>query len=182
MGLPGSILISETGRYCNMVPDITVRRAERADITGIQRVARQSWHEAYGGLLSDDAIDDLLAEGYDESFLGRALESGELTLFVAEDEYSIVGYVSCEPPVEDGVGQVSIYVAPDYWGEGIGTQLLETAETHLAEQDAVALQDVVLAGNDIGNAFYRKRFRQTDETTVEMGDEEFDANVYREEL
>ena len=165
-----------------MVPDITIRRAQDTDITGIQQVAQQSWHETYGRLLGEEAIDELLAEGYSESFLGRALDAGELTLFVAEDEYSIIGYVSCEPPTDDDIGQVSIYVSPDYWGEGIGTQLLEKAESYLGAQDARALQDVVLAGNDIGNAFYRKHFERTDETTVEMGDEEFAANVYREEL
>jgi ribosomal protein S18 acetylase RimI-like enzyme len=165
-----------------MVPDITIRRAQDTDITGIQQVAQQSWHETYGRLLGEEAIDELLAEGYSESFLGRALDAGELTLFVAEDEYSIIGYVSCEPPTDDDIGQVSIYVSPDYWGEGIGTQLLEKAESYLGAQDARALQDVVLAGNDIGNAFYRKHFERTDETTVEVGDEEFAANVYREEL
>ena len=165
-----------------MVPDITVRRATESDITGIQRIARQSWHEAYSDLLGDAAIDEMLAEGYAASFLEDILASGAVTLFVAEDEYSVVGYVSCEPPEENGVGQVSIYVAPDYWGEGIGTQLLEKAKVYLETQDAAALQDIVLAGNDIGNAFYRKHFQQTEETTVEMGDEEFDATVYREPL
>jgi len=165
-----------------MVPDITIRRGTSDDITDIQRVSRASWHEAYGDLMTDEAIDRMLAEGYSEEFLEEAIDAGELALFVAEDEYSVVGYVSCEPPADDEVGQVSIYVSPDYWGEGIGTQLLEKAEAYLETQDATALQDIVLAGNDIGNAFYQKHFEQTDETTVEMGDREFNANVYRADL
>lgn len=165
-----------------MVSDITIRRATSDDITDIQRVARASWHEAYGDLMDDEDIDEMLDQGYSSEFLSAALDTSEMTLFVAEDEYSIVGYVSCEPPAADEVGQVSIYVSPDYWGEGIGTQLLEKAETYLETQDATALQDIVLAGNDIGNAFYQKHFERTDETTVEMGDEEFDANVYRADL
>ncbi len=165
-----------------MGPDITVRRATSDDITGIQRVARASWHEAYGDLIDEDDIDEMLEQGYSTDFLSKALDSIGMTLFVAEDEYSVVGYVSCEPPAEDEVGQVSIYVTPDYWGEGIGTQLLEKAEAYLEAQDATALQDIVLASNDIGNAFYQKHFERTDETTVEMGDEEFDANIYRAEL
>ena len=161
-----------------MGPDITIRRATSDDITDIQRVARASWHEAYSDLMDDEDIDEMLDQGYSSEFLSAALDAREMTLFVAEDEYSVVGYVSCEPPGEDEVGQVSIYVSPDYWGEGIGTQLLEKAETYLETQDATVLQDIVLAGNDIGNAFYQKHFERTDETTVEMGDEEFDANVY----
>jgi ribosomal protein S18 acetylase RimI-like enzyme len=165
-----------------MVPDITIRRARYDDVAGIQRVARQSWHEAYGDFVAEETLDALLDEGYSEEFLDEALDSPEMAFFVAEDEYSVVGYVSCEPPAEGFVGQVSIYVAPDYWGEGIGTQLLDQAREYLAAKDAEALQDVVLASNDVGNAFYRKHFEPTDETTVEMGDEEFDATVYRAKL
>jgi len=165
-----------------MVSDITIRRARQDDVAGIQRVARQSWHEAYGDFVDEETLGELLEEGYSEAFLAEALDSTEMAFFVAEDEYSAVGYVSCEPPAESFVGQVSIYVAPDYWGEGIGTQLLGKAREYLATKDADALQDVVLASNDVGNAFYRKHFERADETTVEMGDQEFDANVYRADL
>ncbi len=165
-----------------MVSDITIRRARRDDVAGIQRVARQSWHETYGSFIPEETLVELLDEGYSEEYLDRALSTSGTAFFVAEDEYSVIGYVSCEPPAGGFVGQVSIYVAPDYWGEGIGSQLLDRAREYLATKDADALQDVVLASNDVGNAFYRKHFEQAKETTVEMGDQEFDANVYRAEL
>jgi len=165
-----------------MVSNITIRRARADDVAGIQRVARQSWHEAYNDFIDEETVSELLEEGYSEEFLSEAIASPEMTFFVAEDEYSVVGYVSCEPPTDGHIGQVSIYVAPDYWGEGIGTSLLERAREYLAEKDAAALEDVVLASNDVGNAFYRKHFERADETTVEMGDDEFDANVYRADL
>lgn len=165
-----------------MVSDITIRRATSDDIADIQRVARASWHEAYSDLMDDDAIDEMLEEGYSEEFLSAALDSTEMALFVAQDEYSVVGYVSCEPPTEGDIGRVSIYVSPDYWGEGIGTKLLERAEEYLGTKGASTLQDVVLSGNDVGNAFYSKHFERTEETTVEMGDDEFDANVYQGSL
>jgi ribosomal protein S18 acetylase RimI-like enzyme len=161
-----------------MVPDTTIRRATEDDIPAIQRVARTSWREAYGEFMPEEVIDEMLAYGYSVDFLEEAISDTDVTIFVAQDEYSVVGYVSCEPPAEGDTGQVSIYVSPDYWGEGIGTELLERAEAYLAEKGARSLQDVVLAANDVGNAFYGKHFEQTDETTVEMGDEEFDANVY----
>lgn len=165
-----------------MVPDVTIRRATGDDIPAIQRVARASWREAYGAFVPEDVIDEMLAYGYSVEFLEEAIDTASVTLFVAEDEYSVVGYVSCEAPEEGDTGQISIYVSPDYWAEGIGTQLLDHAESFLAEQGAGRLQDVVLAANDVGNAFYAKHFEHTAETTVEMGDEEFEANVYSAEL
>jgi ribosomal protein S18 acetylase RimI-like enzyme len=161
-----------------MVPDITIRRATETNIPAIQRVARASWREAYGEFVPDDVIDEMLAYGYSVDFLEEALAEAEIAMFVAHDEYSVVGYVSCEPPGEGETGQVSTYVAPDYWGEGIGTRLLARAEEYLEATGATTIRDVVLAANDVGNTFYQKHFEQTDETTVEMGGEEFDANVY----
>lgn len=161
-----------------MVPNITIRQAAESDVPAIQRVARASWQEAYGEFVPGDVIDEMLAYGYSVGFLEEALAGATITIFVAEDEQSVVGYVSCELPTEGETGQVSIYVAPDDWGEGIGTRLLTRAEEHLDAGGATTLRDVVLAANDVGNTFYRKHFDRTDETTVEMGGEEFDANVY----
>jgi ribosomal protein S18 acetylase RimI-like enzyme len=165
-----------------MVTDVAIRRATDNDIPGIQRVARTTWREAYSDFVSEGALDEMLDYGYSEAFLEDALADTDITLFVAQDEYSIVGYVSCEPPTDGETGQVSIYVSPDYWGEGIGTRLLDRAEEYLDAKGATSLRDVVLADNDAGNAFYEKHFERTDETTVEMGDEEFEANVYTAEI
>lgn len=161
-----------------MVANVTIRRATEDDIPAIQRVARTSWREAYGEFMPEPVIDEMLAYGYSIDFLEEALTTQDVTMFVAEDEYSVVGYVSCEVPHDGETGQASIYVSPDYWGEGIGTRLLERAEQFLDEAGATSLQDVVLDANEIGNAFYSKHFEQTEQTHVQMGDEEFDANVY----
>jgi ribosomal protein S18 acetylase RimI-like enzyme len=165
-----------------MVPDVTIRRGTEDDIPGIQRVARTAWREAYGDVLAEPVIEELLAEGYDTDVLTGIIRSTEVAVFVAEDEYSVVGYVSCEPPTDGHVGQASVYVSPDYWGEGIGTELLDRAADYLRAKGATALQDTLLADNEVGNAFYRKHCDLTEETTVQMGDEEFAANVYAADL
>lgn len=165
-----------------MVPDHTIRRATTDDISAIQRIARKSWRGAYGDFIDDEDIEAMLAEGYSEAFLENAITSTAMTLFVAEDGLSVVGFVSCEPPADGSVGGVSIYVSPDYWGEGLGSALLERAQEYLAAKGATEMQDTVLDANDVGNAFYGKHFDPVEETTVEMGDDEFEATVYRGEL
>jgi GNAT superfamily N-acetyltransferase len=165
-----------------MVSNVSIRRATQDDIPAIQRVARTSWREAYGEFMAEELIDQMLSYGYSEDFLDEALTDTVVTMFVAEVNDDVVGYVSCEPPTEGDIGQVSIYVSPDYWGDGMGVRLLERAEDYLESKGATTLRDTVLAANEVGNAFYAKHFEQTDQTTVEMGDEEFAANVYTARL
>lgn len=164
-----------------MGTDYTIRRATTDDVEAIQRIARKSWRAAYEDFMDEDVIEEMLSQGYSTGFLEEAIESPKLTLFLAEAE-RVVGYVSCEPPAEGEVGQVSIYVSPDYWREGVGTALLDRAREYLASEGATALQDTVLADNEVGDAFYRAHFEQVEATTVEMGGEEYDAYVYQGEI
>jgi len=164
-----------------MITDSTVREATVDDIEAIQRVARRAWHETYG-FLDEEIVEEMLAQGYSTEFLEEAIERPELTLFVAGRDGEVVGYASCERPDEEGIGQVSLYVDPDHWGEGFGTALLEQAESYLRELGASAVEDAVLADNEVGTAFYEPRFEQVGETTVELGGEQLPAVVYRREL
>jgi ribosomal protein S18 acetylase RimI-like enzyme len=160
---------------------VTVREATTDDAGAIRRVARAAWHETYD-FIDEETVEGMLAQGYSEEFLAAAIERPELTLFVAERGVEIVGYASCEPPGENGVGEVSVYVHPDCWREGLGTALLDRAEAYLRAQDAETVEDAVLADNEVGNAFYRGRFDDAGTRTVQLGDEEFEATVYRREL
>lgn len=167
-----------------MRPGHTVRRATVEDTEAVRRVARASWQAAYTEFVEEDVVERMLAQGYSTEFLEGAIASSDLTLFVVEtgDGGDIVGYATCEPPDAGTVGQVSIYVSPDHWGEGLGTALLDRAGEYLASAGATAIRDTVLAENSVGNAFYRKHFERIDDRTVEMGGEPYDACVYQGEL
>lgn len=165
----------------NMGTAVRVREATPDDAGAIRRVARAVWHETYD-FVSEETVEEMLAQGYSREFLEEAIERPELTLFVAERGVEIVGYASCEPPGEDGVGDVSVHVHPECWREGLGTALLDRAEAFLRARGAEAVEDVVLADNEVGNAFYEGRFEDVETTAVELGGEEFEATVYRREL
>ncbi len=53
---------------------------------------------------------------------------------------------------------------------------------YLREKRAEAVEDVVLADNEVGNTFYERHFERVAETTAEVSGEEYDANVYRGDL
>lgn len=161
-----------------MPDDVTVRPATEADVEAVQSVAEAAWHAAYADLLDEAVMDDLLEFGYAPSALRDLIESDTLELFVAAGEDGVRGYASCEPPEAGSVGRISIYVQPDHWGKGIGTSLFERGRKYLHDQGATRMEDRVLAANEAGNAFYSKHCEQVRETTVEMGGDRYDANVY----
>ena len=81
---------------------------------------------------------------------------------VAREDGSILGFVmftieraAFKQDVLRGIVE-NLYVLPERRSEGIGTALLEAAETALAEQgvDTIALE--VMAGNEGARRFYRR--------------------------
>jgi len=95
---------------------------------------------------------------------------------VLDDE--VVGYANGEPGEEAADAEVSVYVDPEYWGEGIGSRLLAEATDFLAEQGIERVRDSVLAENEVGNAFYERHFEQVDQHEVDILGDTFTANVY----
>lgn len=83
-------------------------------------------------------------------------------LLVARVEGSIVGFVSYS--VERGSLELdttrgllsNIYVEPAYRGRGVGTALLEAAETALHERGATVVVLEVMAANEAARRFYER--------------------------
>lgn len=122
---------------------------------------------------------DLLEFGTAPSALAELVTSDTLELFVAETGDEIRDYATCEPPETGTVARLSLYLHPEHSGEGLGTALFERARTDIADVGVTAVEDSVLAANLVGNAVYDKHCEQVRETTVEMGGETDEANVYR---
>jgi len=162
-----------------MISNTTVRTATPDDAGDIQRVARRSWDAAYEDVLDDAVVKAMLEGGYAEGSLRSIVDSDRTALFVAAVDGEVVGYANGEPTDEDATeGEVSVYVDPEYWGEGIGSRLLERATDHLAEQGVERVRDQVLAENEVGNAFYERQFEQVDQRDVEILGQSHTANVY----
>ncbi|WP_435064771.1 GNAT family N-acetyltransferase [Halobaculum sp. EA56] len=64
-----------------------VREADPEDAEAVAAVARESWHAAYGGFLSADAIDATVDEWYDPAGLRRDI-AGDGAFLVAEADAS----------------------------------------------------------------------------------------------
>ena len=93
--------------------------------------------------------------------VARRAVAGELAVARADEE--IVGFVTFgvesahyEQDTTRGVVQ-NIYVVPEYREEGVGTELLETAESSLVEAGVETVSLEVMADNDAAREFYSRR-------------------------
>lgn len=160
----------------------TVRPATSADVSAIQRVALPAWQATYADVFDDEEIQAMVDEAYAAGVLEEMTALDEVGLFVAAVDDEIVGYASCGMTDPAGIGDLDIYVHPDYWGGGIGEALLERGRDHLADLEMTTIRDEVLAANDVGNAFYQAHFDHVGQRTVEFGGQELNVNVYETTL
>ncbi|PSQ50918.1 N-acetyltransferase [Halobacteriales archaeon SW_6_65_15] len=156
-----------------------IRNATGEDISTIRSLAREAWTEAYSDAVPESVIEDAVSEWYAEETMTRIIGDDEQVCLVAtDDDGQIVGF--SHGATDNGVGDVlRLYVAPDRWHEGIGTDLLEAMEERLREMGAETVQAMVLADNEMGNAFYEERgFEKTGEAETQLDGDTRTENVY----
>lgn len=174
-----------------MSPRLVVRRAEPGDVDEIYRVTRQSRQEAFADLLPADALDwDATVSDEYREFVEDIISSEAKAQLVADRDGTVVGLAELAwqaAETQEFVGDPeaelkAIHVRPDYWNEGVGTELVEKmVDTLPSRLSGIALG--VLAGNDRARAFYERRgFEQRDTITRTISGNEYTEAVYRRPL
>jgi ribosomal protein S18 acetylase RimI-like enzyme len=159
------------------------------DTAGIIRVQGLGWREAYSDLLPKEIIQEQTVEPSKEEieqWHDWLLDNRDGILVAVNDEGTVRGFADFrwgdtetkEFVNDNEAGLKAIYVHPDYWGEGIGTTLLEQGIEDLPDDvDAIRLE--MLSGNEVGHQFYRARgFERTDTTTHEIGSTQYPTDIY----
>lgn len=147
--------------------DVRCQPAKPADVPTIAQLARESWHAAYDDFLGREKVDEVVDEWYNLDSLRDATENDTHVFVVAIEEDDILGFTHAGPtPERDLWNLFRIYVAPNHWGDGIGTLLLERVESELEDRDISTYELAVLAENDIGISFYESRGFERRETEV----------------
>ncbi|WP_276299942.1 GNAT family N-acetyltransferase [Halorussus lipolyticus] len=169
--------------------DLSVRSAEAGDVADVRRIARESWHAAYDDIVGPESVGSVVDEWYDLNHLRRSVERDDGVFLVAEigggsedadatddaDDPEVVGFAQgVLGGADDSAELPRIYVHPDHWGEGAGSAMLERVEDELADRGAERLRLVVLADNEIGNAFYERHGYPT----VGSRESEFEGETY----
>lgn len=179
-----------------MHPAVTIRPAGFGDVDGIQRVARESYHAAYGDLIDADALDAQLDEWYSEDSVENRVLRDAATLLVADhDADGVVGYASGGPTptsTDDGEDEskspteamlYTCYVHPDHWGERAGHGLFTAIEDALRDRGFERMTIPVLADNDRARQFYADHgYPAVDTDTTEFAGETVPEATHAGEL
>jgi len=157
---------------------VRLREATSEDAPAIAAVAADAWWAAPSSALSADAVRTALADLYDEAFLAEvaeeAAETDDFRFLVAVDgdEDEIVGFASAAREWADEAELFTLYVDPDRWDEGIGTELLSALESWAVDRGAERLVCSALADNTVAVAFLESRgFERDREVQAEVGGE-----------
>ena len=146
---------------------LKLREASAADAACISRIIAASWRSAYQPLLDESWLRRLPDEAWLPTM--RAwLDSGRMYGLMAETDGRAVGCVvfgrSREEDHVDWGEIVSLYVAPDAMGCGIGGALLEAALACLREDGFIRVYLWAIDGSRSTSGFYgRHGFLRTEE-------------------
>jgi GNAT superfamily N-acetyltransferase len=176
-----------------------LREATSEDAPTIASVAADAWWAGPASALTADAVRTALADLYDEAFLrevaAEAADESEFRFLVAVDEPDedepdedepeerVVGFASAALEWTDEVELFTLYVDPDRWGEGIGTELLETIAEWAAERGAERVVCSALAENPVAVSFFEERgFDRARTVLTEVGGESVEEYEFERPL
>ena len=129
--------------------DVTIRRAEEADIDAIQHVGLLTWPPTYSFASANFVLRNL-NQWWTEEAVRRTIVKN--TTWVASDQNgNIIGTATLGTFNGDAV-LWKLYVLPEHQGRGIGRALLDTAISELAPGEDLILEFV--GGNDSARDFY----------------------------
>jgi ribosomal protein S18 acetylase RimI-like enzyme len=139
-----------------------IRPATLQDTDAIARLHIETWRAAYDGLMPDELLDSL-------SEAGRQIQWREIVkdpmprsaLYVAEQAGELVGFCHGGPARDDDLQQMdageiyALYVDPDHWRAGIGSELLRRLVDFFGDQEEYDFMSLwVLESNERARDFY----------------------------
>jgi L-amino acid N-acyltransferase YncA len=135
------------------VRSLRVREARPDDLAAIRRIYNEGIEDRVATLDSDPKSDDEILEWF-------AAHGGRYSVVVAERDDALVGWASLNPYSHRcayaGVADLSVYVARDARGSGVGTTLLSAIETSARQHEFHKIVLFALTGNEPGLRLYRK--------------------------
>ena len=143
---------------------VELRDATQADAHAIATVLVQSWRAAYRGLLPDDVLADLSIpdreQFWSDVLTARPPRTRAVVATIAD---AVVGFAATGPPLlaadrtDPAHGDLyALYLAPDIWRRGIGTQLHAAALDRLRACGFTHAGLWVLDTNERALSFYHR--------------------------
>ena len=116
---------------------LAVRAARHDDAQAVARVYIDSWHDTYPAILPSELLRAMTPKGQTSRWRAAILPCGRERVLVAEcPQHGVIGMTSFGPAQDRALGYdgevYTLYVAPDFFGRGIGSMLLRGAFGMLA--------------------------------------------------
>ena len=163
-----------------------IRKAEVKDAEAISKIHALSWKKAYQIMLPQAYLDDLRENFWTEAF-ENWISNDHLTVKIIFDDELPVGCIAYGRSRDEKKPQwgeiVSVYVLPEYYGKGFGSQLMINAIKDMREMGFENLYLWVLNENRQAQMFYEKHgfVKTEDQLSFEIaGETKTDARyIYR---
>jgi ribosomal protein S18 acetylase RimI-like enzyme len=127
------------------------------DARAIAEVHVRSWRAAYRGVVADEFLDSLDVDRRVEMIEGVIRDESK-GLLVAEQDGHVAGFSMLAASYDEGWGEVlAIYASPDYWGVGVGYELMAASVEWLQEQGYQRAMLMVLEDNPRARTFYERQ-------------------------
>lgn len=114
----------------NHIPssELIIRPASFEDIPFIQKVAFETWPDAYADILSEEQREYMLQKMYSHEALSQQMKDGHY-FFLALLQFRVVGFCSFSHYDKTKYKLHKLYVLPNIQSKGVGAALLNIAET-----------------------------------------------------
>jgi len=167
-----------------------IRNARVSDAEDIEELNTKSWLKAYEGIIPEEKMEEHIS--YPQDRLKEKKKDDKLIFLVAVVEEKVVGTINfCWSKenthdfinLNNGEAQLrSVYLHPDYWGEGIGTKLFNEGKEKLPDNiDILKVESI--KENEIGRGFYSKLgFEEIEKSQVELFGDKYDTVIQEKHL
>jgi len=149
-----------------------IRPATLADAPGIAAVHVESWRETYVGLVAQDYLDSLSVEKRTERWV-NSLSQKEETVFVAEADKKIVGFISGGNPQMPELGfdaeLYALYLLKSHQKKGFGMELFESFHRAMTRQKNENFYLWVIDKNPATNFYRRMGGSKGQQKTIAIG-------------
>ncbi len=166
-----------------------IRPASPSDAESIRRVSARSCRAAYEDILGDETLIETMEDPSMTEHIREKLETSRdddrVIYLVGTRNGEVKGFVQLltgdRAPARTDVDEAymqSLYVHPDHWGEGVGSDLLSAGIEQFPEPIA-RLSLAVLTDNDIGRRFYEKHgFEKVGTGSYEIDEVSYETAIY----
>lgn len=157
------MLVSSAGRQVTAVGNLEIHIASVSDLSTIQIIGRETYHEHFPSIWSEDYLQAFLRQDFSKRSLKHSLSSPRHTWLIAQDPGdSVVGYAKLNwdrsEPIFNRIGTElqKIYFRSHATGKGYGGALLEFIVDMAARRSDMLWLDV-LKSNLGAQRFYASR-------------------------